>query len=252
MRKPVMLGAYVDRGTPVHRMDARVKLVMLLLASVASFASPAPAGLVVATVGLVIVLAASRTSFREVLCGLRPAVVVLAFSLLANSVVIVGHPGISLAGFERGATAVLRIVLVVGFALAFSSTTMPPAIADALASLLSPLRRVGLPVGDLATMLSVALRFIPITMEEAERIRAAQRARGARLDEGGVLARLRGWGQVLVPLLVSLFRRADELASAMADRCYGGEQTSLAEPPAPRDVVVLLACVAWAAVAVLA
>lgn len=252
MRRPVMLGAYVDRRTAVHRMDARVKLVALLLASIASFASSAPAGLVMAAAGLVVALGASRTSAREVLSGLRPALVVLAFSLLANSVVIVGQPGVSLAGLVRGATAVLRIVLVVGFALVFSSTTMPPVIADSLASLLSPLRRVGVPVGDLATMLSVALRFIPITMEEAERIRAAQRARGARLDEGGVLARLRGWGQVLVPLLVSLFRRADELASAMADRCYGGQQTSLSEPPTSREVAVLLACVVWAAAAVLA
>lgn len=250
MRKAVTLGGYVRRSTPLHGMDARVKLMALLLASAAAFAC-SPVGLAVVAAGLALALLASRTSPYEVLCGLRPALVVLAFSLLANAVVLVGQPGLSLAGLARGALAVCRIALVVGFALVFSATTMPPAIADALASLLSPLRRLGLPVGDLAMMLSMALRFIPLTMEEAERIRSAQRARGARLDEGGVLARLRGWGQVLVPLLVSLFRRADELASAMTDRCYAGEQTSLTGRPAARDLAVLLASALWAVAAVL-
>lgn len=250
MRKAVTLGGYVRRSTPLHGMDARVKLVALLLASAAAFAC-SPAGLAVVAVGLALALLASRTSPYEVLCGLRPALVVLAFSLLANAVVLVGQPGLSLAGLARGALAVCRIALVVGFALVFSATTMPPAIADALASLLSPLRRLGLPVGDLAMMLSMALRFIPLTMEEVDRIRCAQRARGARLDEGGPLVRLRGWAQVLVPLIVGLFRRADELASAMADRCYTGEQTSLMAPPRTRDVVALACGLAWAAVAVL-
>lgn len=251
MRRAVTLGTYVDRRTPLHRVDARAKLVVLLLASVASFAAPVPIGLAVVALGLACALVASRTSPYEVLLGLRPALVVLGLSLVANAVVLVGQPGISWAGLARGATAVCRIVLVVGFALVFSATTMPPAIADALSALLAPLRRLGLPVGDLAMMLSMALRFIPLTMEEAERIRSAQRARGARLDEGGPLARLRGWGQVLVPLLVSLFRRADELASAMTDRSYTGEQTSFAGPLAVRDVVVLAVGAAWAVAAVL-
>lgn len=252
MRSPVVLGAYVPADTPVHRLDPRVKALLLLAASVASFASPAPPGLAVAALGLVLGLAASRTSPRAVLAGLRPAAVVLALSLLANAVVLVGQPGVSVEGLLRGATAVCRIALVVGFALVFSATTVPPAIADALAALLSPLARVGVPVGGLATAASLALRFIPLTMEEVDRIRCAQRARGARLDEGGPLVRLRGWAQVLVPLIVGLFRRADELASAMADRCYTGEQTSLMAPPRTRDAVVLACGLAWAAVAVLA
>ena len=247
------LGSFVPGSTPAHRADARVKLVLLVMASVASFAAPAPRGLAVAALGLAIALLASRTSPRQVLRALRPAALVLLFALVANAVVLVGQPGLSSAGLARGATAVARIALVVGFALVFSSTTVPPAISDAIAWLMSPLRVLGVPVGGVSTAASVALRFIPITAEEVERIRCAQRARGADLDGGGVRSRLRGWAQVLVPLVVGLFRRADELAGAMADRCYTGEQTSLARPLRARDVALLACGLAWAvAAAVLA
>ena len=146
---------------------------------------------------------------------------------------------------------ICRLALVVGFALSFSSTTPPTAIADGVASLMGPLRRVGVPVGAVATSASIALRFIPITVEEVDRIRCAQRARGARLDEGGPLRRLRMWGQVLVPLIVSLFRRADELASAMTDRCYTGEQTTPLGAIGRRDRVVLAALAVWLVAAAL-
>jgi energy-coupling factor transporter transmembrane protein EcfT len=245
-------GAYVPGATPAHLLDARVKTVLLLGASVASFGASTPLGFALAAAGLVTALTASKTSLRTVALGLRPTLVVLAFSLLANAVVLAGQPQVSLAGLARGALAVGRIALVVGFALVFSATTMPPAIADACAGLMSPLARVGVPVGSVAMVISVALRFIPLTVEEVERIRCAQRARGARLDEGGVVRRLRGWTQVLVPLLVGLFRRADELACAMADRCYTGEQTSMTRPLTRRDRAVLLGGLAWVVVTVLA
>lgn len=252
MRKTPLPGSYVPGTTPMHLLDARVKVILLLGASVASFAASTPLGLVLAATGLVAALAASETAPRTVALGLRPALVVLAISLLANAVVLVGQPQVSLTGLVRGALAVGRIVLVVGFALVFSATTMPPAIADACTSLMSPLARVGVPVGDVAMVISVALRFIPLTVEEVERIRCAQRARGARLDEGGVVRHLHGWVQVLVPLLVGLFRRADELACAMVDRCYAGERTSMTRPLARRDRAVLLGGLAWVVVTVLA
>ena len=235
MRERRAIGSFVPGDTLAHRLDARTKVLCLLVASIASFAAAPPAGLAVATAGLVVALAASRTSPLRVLL----------------TVVLVGQPGVSVDGFLRTAQAVVRIVLVVGFALVFSATTMPPAIADALASLMRPLARLGVPVGDISTMASIALRFIPLTAEEVLRIRSAQRARGARPDEGGVLRRVTSWGQVLVPLVVSLFRRADELGRAMEDRCYTGEQTSLAGPLAARDWLALILAAAWAALAVL-
>ncbi|MDM8271457.1 energy-coupling factor transporter transmembrane component T family protein [Thermophilibacter provencensis] len=251
MLRPRVPGAYAPGSTPLHRLDPRVKLMMLLVATVATFAAPAPLGLLMMTVGLAAALVASRTSPATVLMGLRPAAVVLALSVASNALVLVGQPGFSPDGLVRGALVVCRIALVVGFALSFSSTTPPPAIADGLAALMAPLRRVGVPVGAIAMSASVALRFIPLTVEEVDRIRCAQRARGALLDEGGPLRRLRGWGQVLVPLVVGLFRRADELASAMTDRCYTGEQTALLGPLARRELVVLIGAVAWAVAAAL-
>lgn len=247
MRSRRAMGAYVPGSTPVHRLDARVKVVLLLMASVATFAAGSAAGLALAAAGLVAALAASGTSPARVLLALRPALVVLAFSLLANTVVLVGQPGLSLAGLARSAQAVARIILVVGLALVFSSTTTAPATAEAVALLLGPLRRLGVPVGAVSTMTSVALRFIPLTVEEVMRIRASQRARGARLDEGGVLRRLGSWGQVLVPLVVSLFRRADEMGRAMEDRCYTGEQTSLMGPLLASDRMALVVGAVWAA-----
>ena len=170
--------------------------------------------------------------------------------MVANAVVLVGQPDLSADGLVRSVTAVARIVLLVGFALALSATTMPTAVATALSRLMAPLSRVGVPVGGIATATSVALRFIPLTMDEVERIRCAQRARGAVLG-GSLVATLRGWGQVLVPLVVALLRRADDLADAMCDRCYTGEQTSMAEPLRPRDWAALAVGAAWALAAAL-
>ncbi|MBM6676564.1 energy-coupling factor transporter transmembrane protein EcfT [Olsenella uli] len=250
MRRACVPGAYAPGDTVAHRLDPRAKLVLLLVATVAAFAAGAPWGLALAAAGLVVALVASRTSPATVLLGLRPAAVILGVSVLSNALVLTGGPGFSLEGLARSAAVVCRIALVVGFALSFSSTTRPPAIADALASLMGPLRRLGVPVGALAMSSSIALRFIPLAVEEVDRIRCAQRARGARLDEGGLLARLRGWGQVLVPLVASLLRRADELASAMVDRCYTGEQTALLGPLAGRDRAALALGALWAAATV--
>lgn len=250
MRRRVALGAYVRGDTLAHRLDARVKIVLLILATVAAFAASAPAGLAVVAAGLAVALVASRTSPLTVLRGLRPAAVILGFSVLANALVLVGQPGLSVDGLVRGVTAVVRIAFVVGFAVVLSATTMPTAVATALSQLMAPLARLGVPVGAIATATSVALRFIPITAGEVDRIRCAQRARGAVLD-GSLLATLRGWRQVLVPLVVALLRRADELAEAMCDRCYTGEQTSMAEPLRPRDVAALVVGAAWALAAAL-
>lgn len=262
MRSDHALGAYVPGATALHALDARAKIALLVGLSVASFAAT-PRGLVMVGLALGVALALSRTSPASVLRGLRPAAFVLGFSLLANSLVLgpqaqalgvwgLGFVGFSPEGAARAALAVTRVALVVGLSLVFSATTMPPAIADGLTALLAPLGRLGVPVGDVAMTVSVALRFIPIASEEMDRIRWAQRARGARLDEGGVVERLRGWQRVLVPLLVSLFRRADDLAAAMTDRCYVGQgRTSMTERLSPGDVGALVAGLLVALVACL-
>ena len=153
-----------------------------------------------------------------------------------------GPLGISYPGLARGALAVGRIAVLMFAALVFSATTSSTAVADALTSLMAPLSRLDVPVGDIAMTVSIALRFIPLTAEELVRIRDAQRARGVDFAQGSVSARVRRWLSVLAPLVVALFRRADDLAQAMAERCYRGRgRTRLTRPMRPSDLLVLAA-----------
>ncbi|MCI1666107.1 MAG: energy-coupling factor transporter transmembrane protein EcfT [Atopobiaceae bacterium] len=255
MRGMLPLGGYVVASTRVHECDARVKLVLLLAVTVVMFVSVSPLVIAVSVISLAALARAARVPASQLLRSVRPTVVVLAFALLANAfvvdgtadVVIMGGFGLSAAGLVRGATAVARIVLLVGFALVVSSTTTGPQLADAVVSLMSPLAAFGFPVGDFAMVLSIALRFVPLAVGEFDRIMAAQRARGADLDTSSS-RRLGRWAAVLVPLVVSLFRDADVLADAMRDRCYRGEgRTRLARRLSAADVATLVCGLASAA-----
>ncbi|MCH3943966.1 MAG: energy-coupling factor transporter transmembrane protein EcfT [Atopobiaceae bacterium] len=254
-RKLLVLGGYVPRDTLVHGIDARVKLVCLLAATVAVFSSSTLWSIGFASVVLAVTLAAARVSVADVARAMRPAVVILAFALLANSfvadgtadVALVGSFGLSLAGLARGAFAVTRIVLLVAFSLVVCATTTPPQLTSAASALLRPLGALGVPVDDIAMVVSVTLRFIPVCAEEFDGIAAAQRARGVRFDEGSLVERVSRWASVLIPLVVKLFRRADVLAEAMRDRCYRGQgRTHLATRLGRLDVLVLVGGVAFA------
>lgn len=232
----------------MHRLDARVKLVLLLAMTVAAFCATSPLAAVLCVASLAVCLAVSHVSLGTVARGLRPAAIVLVLSFLANAVVVaggadialVGQVGASSAGIWRGTLAVARIAMLVGFALVVSSTTMPTQMVDAASSLARPLGRLGVPVGDLAMATSIALRFIPLASDEYDRIVLAQRARRARFDEGSIRTRLAKRVSIFVPLVVSLFRRADELALAMGDRCYSGDgRTILIGPMRLVDWLVL-------------
>ena len=145
-----------------------------------------------------------------------------------------GPVRLDLDGGMRGLAAVARIMLLVGFSLAVSSSTTGTQISDATVRLLRPAARMGAPVAALGTVLSLALRFIPLVSEELGRIRLAQRARGARFDEGFLFERIRVWGSVLTPLMIGLFRRSDRLADSMAARCY--DASASGRLPAPRPL----------------
>jgi energy-coupling factor transport system permease protein len=159
-----------------------------------------------------------------------PILWLLAFTLAVNALLwrpvtpllMLGPIGISGPGLSRGLFFAVRIVLLVLGTSLVTLTTSPVALTDALSRLMGPLRFVRVPVDDVAMMFSIALRFIPTTAEEAEKIIVAQTARGAVFDEGGPVKRARAWVPVLVPLFVNLFRRADDLAIAMESRCYTG------------------------------
>jgi energy-coupling factor transporter transmembrane protein EcfT len=235
--------------SPVHRLDARVKLILLLALTVVLFVCQEPALVVLCALALIPLVLMARVPPASLARGVLPCIVILAFSFLANAfvldgsadVVLWGSLGLSWAGLLRGAMAVARIVLLVCYALVVSATTTSNELADGLVSLMMPLRALHVPVGDIAMTLSIALRFIPVTVSEFDRIRAAQRARGADFERGSVFHRVARWGSVFVPLVVSLFIRADGLADAMRDRCYqGADRTRLSQPLRRADVVVLV------------
>ncbi len=232
MRAPTNLGQYVPVTSPVHALDARAKMALVVALTIALFSVDGWSGLGSLGVAVAASVVVSNVPWRVALRGIRALGILLAFTLFAHALVwngarplvAAGPLGVSETGLFTGLFFAMRIVvLVVGTSL-LTLTTTPVDLTDGLEAVMRPLGRVGFPAHDVAMMLTVALRFIPTTAEEAEKIVTAQAARGARFDSGGPLARARAYVPVLIPLFVSLFRRADELATAMEARCYrGGE-----------------------------
>lgn len=238
------LGGYTPHA-PAARVDARVKLILLLLATVGVFSAQSPVVLSAWAVVLFGALGAARMRPSRILSAMRPVAIVLTFTLIANlvscdgraTIELAGPVGLDPAGGLRGLLAVVRIVLLVGFSLVVAASTTGTQLSDACVRLLRPCARWGVPVGPLGTVLSLALRFIPLVSEELNRIRLAQRARGASFDNGTVIERIGVWASVLTPLMIGLFRRADRLAEAMSARCY--DAVSAGRLPAPRPLEAL-------------
>lgn len=243
---------YISGNSPVHVCDARVKILLLAAYSVTLFLVDTWAGLTVCALAFGGVLAASDIPVRKVILIAVPMYVIVAFMVVCNSFAVdassTGGFGFSLVGFSRGCFFAVRVLLLVFASLVVSFTSTSTELVDALRSFLSPLGKLHAPVDDMAMVFSVALRFIPITAEEFERVRAAQWSRGAAFEDGTFTQRLRAWQVVFIPLFVGLFRRADCLARAMDARCYGApgvRRTSLsARPFQLRSAVVLVVGVA--------
>ena len=224
------LGTYLDADSPVHRLDPRVKVGLGALFAVALFMVGSFAGLLFMSLLVVAVAILGRVPASAALRGVRAIAFVLLFTVALQAIrwmpsqalVRLGPFGVGGQGLLNGAFFAARIiVLVVGTSLV-TLTTTPVALTDALERFMRPLASVGFPAHELAMMLAIALRFIPVTADVADQVVTAQRARGAKLDRGGPLTRARAWVPVLVPLFVDLFRRADRLAQAMEARCYRG------------------------------
>lgn len=259
MSVPIPFGQFVPGESPIHRMDARAKIGITVAFTAALFAVSTWLGFALVSVAVVLIVGLSRVPVRLVLRGLRPVMWLILFTVLANGIrwgtadmlLHAGRLGVAPAGLGRGLFFGVRIlILVVGTSLV-TLTTSPVDLTDALSTLMRPLSLIGLPSEDAAMMLSIALRFVPTTAEEAERIVVAQTARGARFDQGGPIKRAKAWIPVLIPLFVRLFRRADDLAVAMESRCYVGHGRSRLREPIMRsgDWIALLVSLA-AAVAV--
>ncbi|NGM16818.1 energy-coupling factor transporter transmembrane protein EcfT [Eggerthellaceae bacterium zg-887] len=246
---PFSATSALRRTSPVHACDARVKLLLTCAYSVALFATASVPGMALCALLLGAAVAASRLPATMLARLLLPAYVLAAFALLAN-----GFAAAS-AGWLTGALIAARILLLTAASLVLTLSTASAALMGALRWLLAPLRLLRVPVDDVATTLSLAVRFIPLAADELSRVRAAQLARCAPFATGGVWRRLRAWSGVFAPLFVGLFRRADALSLAMDARCYGApgvRRTALDEPRWTwRETAVLaiglLACIACVA-----
>ncbi len=229
--KNITLGQYYPAESYLHKADPRIKIVMALLFIVASFLCKIVisfAGLLLATVLLMLM---SRIPLKIILRSVRPILVIMAFTMLINVFWTKGETlllewkfiKIYAEGIYNAVFMLIRIVsLVIGASVLITYTTTPIALTDAIESLLSPLKKIGVPVHDFAMMMTIALRFIPTLVDETEKIMAAQKSRGADFASGSLIKRAKALIPVLVPLFVSAFRRADELATAMECRCYRG------------------------------
>lgn len=254
----IALGQYLPRDSALHRLDPRTKILAAVGGTVVLFFVPAFAGLALAAAGVAALLVIGRIPLGYALRGLRPLVILIALTAVLNAFfapaggreVLRLGPLIATEGGLRNAAFVgLRLVVVVALASLLTFTTSPVELTDGLERLLRPLRRLGVPAHELAMMMTIALRFIPTLLEETDRIMKAQMARGADFDSGGVTRRLRALIPVLVPLLVSAFRRSEDLALAMEARCYrgGAGRTRMHELRWRAADVVALAIVAVAA-----
>ena len=230
MLKDITLGQYFPGKSAIHRLDPRTKLLMLVFYIVALFLASGWISYAVMLAFLVTVIAISRIPPKSFLKGMRPLVFILVFTGILNLFLTAGETvlmkfwviTITLEGVERAVMMLLRILMLVTGTFLLTYTTSPIALTDGLESLLGPLKKLHLPVHELSMMMCIALRFIPTLIEETDKIMSAQKARGADFESGKLMERVRALIPILVPLFISAFRRADELATAMECRCYRG------------------------------
>ncbi|MBR5701365.1 MAG: energy-coupling factor transporter transmembrane protein EcfT [Oscillospiraceae bacterium] len=232
MLKDITLGQYYPGDTLVHRLDPRTKLILTLIYIAALFTAVVYAGYALVFLFLAVSILISRIHIRNILSGLKPLIIIVLITGILNLFYTKGEHllvhfwriSIYWEGVETAVFMSLRIMLLIAGTLLLTYTTSPLQLTDGLESLLNPLKKIHVPVHELAMMMSIALRFIPTLIEETDKIMSAQRARGADFETGGLIAKAKAMLPLLIPLFVSAFRRADELATAMESRCYhGGE-----------------------------
>jgi energy-coupling factor transport system permease protein len=234
MFKDVAFGQYYPANSPIHKMDARVKLLLTLLFVVGIFFIKSYFGFMLTAVLLLTIILIARLPMISVLKSVRGVLLVVLFTAVIN-LFLGGENGtevlwqwkfltITEQSVDTTIKLVLRLVLLISGATLLSLTTTPVELADGVESLLSPLKLIRVPVRDIAMIMSIALRFIPTLFEETNKIVSAQKSRGASFDTGGPFSRIKALLPVLIPLFVNSFRRADELAFAMDSRCYNASE----------------------------
>ena len=258
MLKDITLGQYFPGESIVHKLDPRTKLILTVVYIVALFSAKFVASYALMMAVLVTCILLSGVGFKALFRGMKPVIIIITLTAIlnlfynTNGTLLVHFWKLSIytGGIQMAVMMVLRILMLISGTFLLTYTTSPIQLTDGIESLLGPLKKLHLPVHELAMLMSIALRFIPTLIEETDKIMNAQKARGAQLDTGKMTDRVKALVPVLIPLFISAFRRADELAMAMECRCYrGGEgRTRLkvlrCEKQDYIDLAVCIACFA--------
>jgi len=232
MLKDITLGQFFPGNSIIHRLDPRTKLIALVAYIVALFIAKSWVSYGLLLVFLAVVIMVSTIPLKSIVRGMKPLVLILVFTGILNLFFTEGETvildiwviTITLEGLTRAIFMMARILMLITGTFLLTFTTSPIALTDGLEALMNPLKRLKVPVHELSMMMCIALRFIPTLIEETDKIMCAQKARGADFETGSLLQRAKALVPILVPLFISAFRRADELATAMECRCYqGGE-----------------------------
>ena len=229
MLKDITIGQYFPGKSAVHKLDPRFKIVITGIFIAMLFTADGFFGLGVGILFLIISFMLSEIPFKLMLKSIKPIVPIIIFTSILNMFFLDGAPLVKLGfikitaeGIRTSLFMIIRIIALIMGSSLLTYTTSPITLTDAIERLLSPLKRVKLPVHELAMMMTIALRFIPTLIEETDKIMSAQKARGADMETGSLLQRAKALTPILIPLFVSAFRRAEELAVAMECRCYQG------------------------------
>ena len=231
MLRDITIGQHFPGNSLVHRFDPRLKLVLTILYIVLLFAASNPLGLTLSLIFLAVMYAVAKIPFKLILKSLKPIFPIIVFTAVLNLFFVSGEgdPVFKLGfltvyaeGIRYAVLMAVRVMALIAGTSLLTYTTSPIVLTDAIEQRVKPLDRLHFPGDELAMMMSIALRFIPTLIEETDKIMNAQKARGAQLDNGKMTERIKALVPVLVPLFISAFRRADELAMAMECRCYRG------------------------------
>ncbi|MCL2253783.1 MAG: energy-coupling factor transporter transmembrane protein EcfT [Lachnospiraceae bacterium] len=238
MLRDITLGQYYQTDSIIHRLDPRVKLVTTICFIITLFMVKGFAGFIIGALFLALIIKLSKVPFKFMIRGMKAIIFLLLFAVVFNLFLTPGTPAVAWGkisitweGIRLSATLAVRLVMLIMGSSIMTLTTTPNNLTDGLEKLMKPLRIFKVPVHEVAMMMSIALRFIPILLEETDKIMKAQIARGADFESGNLIKKAKSLVPLLVPLFISAFRRANDLAMAMEARCYrGGDNRTKMKP----------------------
>ncbi|MBO5037576.1 MAG: energy-coupling factor transporter transmembrane protein EcfT [Clostridia bacterium] len=262
MIKDITLGQFFPGNSVIHKLDPRVKIILAALYIAFLFVVQTAVGYAFAIAATLVFVSLTKIPLKMYLRGLKPLLFILIFTALLNVFYSTGEPlvefwifKITADGIKNAIFMILRIFMLVIATSMLTYTTSPIVLTNGLERLLSPLSKIKVPVHEFSMMMTIALRFIPTLLEETDKIMNAQKARGADFETGGLIKRAKALAPILIPLFISAFRRADELATAMECRCYTGSSEGrthlVSYSMSGRDVIALIVVICMIAIAVL-